>query len=187
MPAQLPIDAFPAWAHVNNVCFQNVILKEVGDEKGVGLLAESQFKSVSKQSSSEKTSVLLQVPHDLVLSAEAVDGYAKVDGNFKQLLEVAGGLSTRHDMMLYLISHLTQTRRPGGLTPTPWTKYIRFLPRPVPVPTMWTEPERILLHGTSLEVRERQTKLGVTRATVPLFFFFSASAFLHIRSGVVGD
>ncbi|GAO14968.1 hypothetical protein UVI_02028040 [Ustilaginoidea virens] len=110
MPAQLPIDAFPAWAHVNNVCFQNVILKEVGDEKGVGLLAESQFKSVSKQSSSEKTSVLLQVPHDLVLSAEAVDGYAKVDGNFKQLLEVAGGLTALKAKFIRLADEFGQLR-----------------------------------------------------------------------------
>lgn len=54
--------------------------------------------------------------------------------------------------MLYLIAHLAQTRQPKGISPTPWTEYIRFLPRQIPVPTMWTEPERLLLNGTSLEV-----------------------------------
>jgi hypothetical protein len=34
----------------------------------------------------------------------------------------------------------------------PWTEYLKFLPSFVPLPTMWTEEERILLVGTSLEV-----------------------------------
>lgn len=55
--------------------------------------------------------------------------------------------------MLYLVSQFAQSSRPKGLSPTPWTEYIRLLPRPIPVPTMWAEPERLLLNGTSLEVR----------------------------------
>jgi hypothetical protein len=34
----------------------------------------------------------------------------------------------------------------------PWTQYVKLLPNSVPVPTMWTEEERVLLMGTSLEV-----------------------------------
>lgn len=33
---------------------------------------------------------LLRVPHDLVLSAAAIEEYTKVDQNFRQLLDVAG-------------------------------------------------------------------------------------------------
>lgn len=54
--------------------------------------------------------------------------------------------------MLYLLAHLAQPKQSNGLSHTPWTEYVRFLPRPIPVPTMWTEPERLLLNGTSLEV-----------------------------------
>ena len=56
--------------------------------------------------------------------------------------------------MLYLLAHLAQLRTPmsKGLSHTPWTEYIRFLPRSIPIPTLWTEPERLLLNGTSLEV-----------------------------------
>jgi hypothetical protein len=33
----------------------------------------------------------------------------------------------------------------------PWTEYLQFLPETVLVPTLWTEEERLLLRGTSLE------------------------------------
>ncbi len=33
----------------------------------------------------------------------------------------------------------------------PWTEYLQFLPSTVLVPTLWTEDERLLLRGTSLE------------------------------------
>lgn len=34
----------------------------------------------------------------------------------------------------------------------PWTEYVKMLPDDIPVPTMWTEDERLMLAGTSLEV-----------------------------------
>ena len=34
----------------------------------------------------------------------------------------------------------------------PWTEYVKMLPSLIPLPTMWTEEERVLLVGTSLEV-----------------------------------
>lgn len=59
--------------------------------------------------------------------------------------------------MLYLIAHVAQAKLGRGLqsrslSSTPWSEYIRFLPQHIPVPTMWTDPERLLLNGTSLEV-----------------------------------
>lgn len=58
--------------------------------------------------------------------------------------------------MIYLLVHLVLSRQNhsasrGGAS-TPWTEYVKFLPRPIPIPTMWTEAERALLQGTSLEV-----------------------------------
>lgn len=35
---------------------------------------------------------------------------------------------------------------------TPWTEFVKMLPDVVPVPTMWSEEERVMLVGTSLEV-----------------------------------
>lgn len=45
----------------------------------------------------------------------------------------------------------------------PWTEYIKFLPGEVPVPTLWTEDERLLLAGTSLEPALR-AKLSALRS-----------------------
>ncbi|KAM5512698.1 SET domain-containing protein [Fusarium oxysporum f. sp. phaseoli] len=115
---------------------------------------------------------ILQVPHDLILSAASIEEYSKVDQNFRQLLDSAGhqavweralttancssSKSTRADIMMYLLAHLVLSSRdtssPRDLAPTPWTEYLKFLPRDILVPTMWSELERALLQGTSLEV-----------------------------------
>ncbi len=34
----------------------------------------------------------------------------------------------------------------------PWTEYVKMLPDAIPVPTLWSEEERVMLVGTSLEV-----------------------------------
>lgn len=57
--------------------------------------------------------------------------------------------------MIYLFIHTVQGL--AGATPrrgvsTPWTEYVKFLPDDVPVPTMWSDEEKALLTGTSLEV-----------------------------------
>ncbi|UNI15830.1 hypothetical protein JDV02_002326 [Purpureocillium takamizusanense] len=153
-PPQLPLDAFPAWALLNDVTFSGVKLQQTKD-KGFGLVVDGDLGP----SEGGNASPLMRIPQDLVLSAEAVDEYSKVDQSFKQLLETAGHQSTRKDVMLYLLCHLVHSRRgtavSKGIPSTPWTEYIRFLPRPIPVPTMWSEPERMLLNGTSLETALR--------------------------------
>jgi hypothetical protein len=61
--------------------------------------------------------------------------------------------STRTDVCLFLFTQRALLLAPKvrGVT-TPWTEYIRFLPRDVPVPSTWSAQERRLLQGTSLEV-----------------------------------
>ncbi|KAH7262306.1 hypothetical protein BKA59DRAFT_505339 [Fusarium tricinctum] len=104
---------------------------------------------------SHNSTKLLQIPHDLVLSATAIEEYTKVDQNFRQLIDSAGHQSTRGDILIYLLAHLVLSTREESSTrgpaSTPWTEYLKFLPRHVPVPTMWSEVERALLQGTSLE------------------------------------
>ncbi|PNP53106.1 hypothetical protein THARTR1_06316 [Trichoderma harzianum] len=57
--------------------------------------------------------------------------------------------------MLYLLAHIIQSKEASSnarlFVSTPWTEYIKFLPRYIPIPTMWTNEERQLLKGTSLE------------------------------------
>ncbi|KAH0532777.1 hypothetical protein TsFJ059_001420 [Trichoderma semiorbis] len=65
------------------------------------------------------------------------------------------GESTRIDIMLYLLSHIIQSKEDSSnarlFASTSWTEYIKFLPQYIPIPTMWTNEERQLLKGTSLE------------------------------------
>jgi hypothetical protein len=81
--SQLPLEALPAWARLYDVEYHNVDFRPV-DGKGVGLVATDNI------SSSHGQQFLMRIPHDLVLSQDAVDAYTKIDQNFKQLLEVAG-------------------------------------------------------------------------------------------------
>lgn len=57
-------------------------------------------------------------------------------------------------MLLFLLIQTVLASRPShadvGLS-NPWTEYLKFLPETVLVPTLWTEDERVLLQGTSLE------------------------------------
>jgi hypothetical protein len=81
---------------------------------------------------------------------------AWVHGQHKQQLTFNIAKSTRGDILIYLLAHLVLSTREESSTrgpaSTPWTEYLKFLPRHVPVPTMWSEVERALLQGTSLEV-----------------------------------
>jgi len=62
--------------------------------------------------------------------------------------------SSRADILLFLLVQTALASRTGqssaGLS-NPWMEYLQFLPRVVLVPSMWTEDERLLLRGTSLE------------------------------------
>jgi hypothetical protein len=57
-------------------------------------------------------------------------------------------------VLLFLLVQTVLASRPShadvGLS-NPWTEYLKFLPETVLVPTLWTEDERVLLRGTSLE------------------------------------
>jgi hypothetical protein len=86
-PSQLSIEAFPAWALLNDVDFINAEIRNI-EGKGFGLVAKNDIPGEGDDASN--TTAILRIPRDLVLSAEAVESYAKVDQNFKQLLEVAG-------------------------------------------------------------------------------------------------
>lgn len=59
--------------------------------------------------------------------------------------------------MLFLLTHLIlleQSQQSGkkSLASNPWTEYLKFLSRDIPVPTLWSETELSHLRGTSLEV-----------------------------------
>jgi len=83
---RLPISDLPAWCKLNDVTFLDTAVKELGG-KGFGLVIE---RALSSQETFDVPTLLL-IPHDLILSAEAIEEYAKVDHHFRQLLDAAGG------------------------------------------------------------------------------------------------
>ncbi|KAK7908185.1 hypothetical protein PG985_015488 [Apiospora marii] len=148
--AVFPLHDMPAWCALNDVKFRNVKIEEV-EGRGYGLVADADL-------SSSGADAMLEIPHDLVLSAQAVEDYAKIDQNFRDLFEKAGHQeavqSHRADILLYLLMQMILSS-PGfpdiqGVV-SPWTQYVGLLPSQIPVPTTWSDAERAHLHGTSLE------------------------------------
>jgi len=148
--SQLPIQSLRPWAALNGITLNEIEIKIIPG-RGNGLLVKRDLTSTTEE---ESLTTLLTIPRDLVLSAETVEQYAKEDRDFKQLLDVAGGQSTRGDILLFLLVQVAIAyhgdEKPCGLS-TPWTTYLGFLPPEVSLPTLWTKKERSLLQGTSLE------------------------------------
>jgi hypothetical protein len=74
-----------AWARLNDVDFLQTQVEDVPG-KGLGLFTTWPSLKDTKQKQ-DRLGTLLEVPRHLILSAKAVDEYAKVDLNFRQLLE----------------------------------------------------------------------------------------------------
>ncbi|KAH7356897.1 hypothetical protein BKA65DRAFT_580014 [Rhexocercosporidium sp. MPI-PUGE-AT-0058] len=144
----LPITALPAWSKLNDVGFLDIHVSDLGSSKGFGLVTSRALNS--KEVFDVPT--LMVVPGELVLSAEAVEEWGKVDGHFREVLGRVGAKSTRGDVMLFLLMQMTIAAKHHGMNiglSNPWTEYVRMLPSEVPVPTLWSEEERLMLSPVS--------------------------------------
>lgn len=83
---EFSLNALPAWCALNDVSFIDVKVDDV-EGRGYGLVAD---RDLINDEDNVEVPTLLTVPKDLVLSAEAVEEYAKVDKNFRELYEAAG-------------------------------------------------------------------------------------------------
>ncbi|SPN97461.1 related to SET domain protein [Cephalotrichum gorgonifer] len=139
--SKLSIDSLPIWASLNDVKLSAVEVGTLG-EKGQGIVSS---KPISEDKQTAEP-VLVRVPHDIILCEDVIEGYAKADMRFRDLLDAMEPQSLRVKTLVFLISqrvHATQL--------TPWTEYVRYLPEEIFVPTMWHDHEVALLQGTSLE------------------------------------
>ncbi|KAH0565019.1 hypothetical protein GP486_001589 [Trichoglossum hirsutum] len=152
----LPLAALQAWSKLNNIEFHGVDVQHIGGhpvDKGAAVIASRDVRSGEGGSPGM---TLMRVPQELVLSAEKVAEWAKVDGCLREVLEAVGdfGKTDRGAVLIFLVMQLTISSLAGserlGVT-GPWTEYVRFLPVGA-LPTCWTEEERDLLAGTSLQV-----------------------------------
>jgi hypothetical protein len=83
----LPLSALEPWSRLNDVTYLDCQTRKLEDARGMGIVT---LKKLSSQNISERPTLLI-IPHDLVLSAEAVEEFAKVDQHLKELLTAAGG------------------------------------------------------------------------------------------------
>ncbi|KOS21684.1 hypothetical protein ESCO_002278 [Escovopsis weberi] len=88
-PARLSVDELPAWAVLNSVDLAHVRVQDI-ESKGCGLVACHDMLDKEATVDDDGGGPLLKLPRDCVLSAETVEECAKVNRNFRQLLESTG-------------------------------------------------------------------------------------------------
>lgn len=86
-PSPLNISSLPAWSKLNGVTWHNSVVQPVASA-GYGVAAARALSSTVEEA---QDAALLRVPAQLVLGKEAVEEFAKVDGGFREVWEVAGG------------------------------------------------------------------------------------------------
>ncbi|KIX96138.1 uncharacterized protein Z520_07916 [Fonsecaea multimorphosa CBS 102226] len=161
----LPLEDLHVWAHFNNVQLFEIsiephIIREDGNDKGGGLLAKGEHGPGKP---------LVAVPHDLLLSKERVEQYAKADQSLQALLEAAAPLVQipRTAVLLFLVYQMTinnpSSRGRGLGLNNPFAGYVKMLPHAIPLPTFYTPEERELLIGTSLSEALDQKLISLER------------------------
>ncbi|KAL8852492.1 MAG: hypothetical protein Q9221_002616 [Calogaya cf. arnoldii] len=138
------------WADVMDVERTGVHMNSAEDGKGKRIIVSFRPDSLQQNKS------LVTVPPHLILSLETVWIYAKSDWQLEEVLEAVGDYSqtARGAILIFLLLQITQNALPGpdkvGVS-SPWTQYVRFVAPEESLPTFWSEDERALTTGTSLE------------------------------------
>ena len=78
---RLPPSALLPWAMLNDVTFDRTVPGFI-EGRGAALLAKEELNI-----SEDMSNVLMRVPRDLILSLERVQEHAKVDKDFREVLE----------------------------------------------------------------------------------------------------
>ncbi|KAF4971413.1 hypothetical protein FSARC_1722 [Fusarium sarcochroum] len=155
----LSIDALPTWARFNDVEFVNAKLQET-DGKGIGLVAASDLRSTTTPAT-EETTKTNEGPSDGEKRQPSEDDTEVERARTETSNESAAGqtnhnlttlLRIPHDLILSSAAIEEYTKVDQNFRQLIESAGHQFLPRDVPVPTMWSEVERALLQGTSLEV-----------------------------------
>ncbi|PYI28574.1 SET domain protein [Aspergillus indologenus CBS 114.80] len=177
--AHLPIETLPAWVRLNGIGVESVVFGTLGAEhhhendtsdsnsngnsysnKGTGIIATEDRAGGETALGAVDTGVLLKVPPDLILSLETVHGYAKSDGRLRAVLDAVGefGRTPRGAILIFLLMQITHAspdctaQSPAVGVAGPWTEYMKYMPREIPLPTFYSEAEMELLRGTSLRL-----------------------------------
>ncbi|KAL8917877.1 MAG: hypothetical protein Q9208_007700 [Pyrenodesmia sp. 3 TL-2023] len=144
----LPSSALQIWADLNGIHLNGVKVGQISGRRGLGVIAAIEGL--------QGPATVMTVPSHLILSLENVWIYAKSDSHLKEVLNAVGEYSqtARGAILIFLLVQITHSALAGshniGVS-SPLTEYIKFLPPKVPLPTFWSDEERALAAGTSLE------------------------------------
>ncbi|GAB7365592.1 hypothetical protein MBLNU230_g6663t1 [Neophaeotheca triangularis] len=150
----LPIDALPPWASLNGAKL-DLVKPGTIPGRGSGLVARQLLNASNIQSP------LLTVPRELILGLERIQEHAKVDRDFREVLEslsdfgrrnLMGHQTPRGAILAFLLLQVSTAcpdlpQKVG--VHSPFTDYIKTLPSEN-LPTTWTPTELELLIGTTL-------------------------------------
>ena len=84
---QLPPEALVPWAKLNDVAFTHLDPGVIAG-RGAALVARTCLPDA--ENAGDGSQVLMTVPRDLILSLERVQEHAKVDKDFREVLESLG-------------------------------------------------------------------------------------------------
>lgn len=87
-PPALPVSSLRTWAKFNGIEFEDISVEKNKEYGGYGIVSTTTIDSAPDQ---EGNLTVLNVPKDLILSAETIAEHAKVDKHFGQILEAVGG------------------------------------------------------------------------------------------------
>ncbi|RPA89462.1 SET domain-containing protein [Choiromyces venosus 120613-1] len=144
----LPTSSLAPFIRLNNISLNGVEIAHIGGEPidaGVGIKHTPTTYDPSRP--------FLNIGAELVICAKTVEGHAKADVHLAETLTAAREftLTPRGAIMVFLVVSMSTAAGLGIGQSGAWSGYVKFLPA-VSIPTTWTETERKLLRGTSLEV-----------------------------------
>ncbi|KAF2643930.1 SET domain-containing protein [Massarina eburnea CBS 473.64] len=144
-----PIHRFPTWATFNGIKSNGVSIGPLPrfEHRGSTIIADRELEGA-------KGGPLLLVPRELIVSRQNIDVVAKSDQHLREVLHALGdfGRTTRGAVLIFLLMQATlccPDIKDIGVH-NPLTEYIKFLPDEL-LPTFWSEEERDLLTGTTLQ------------------------------------
>lgn len=88
-PPILPVTSLRTWAKFNGISFENISVEKNKEYGGYGVISTTTIPDSALDQGDSTT--VLNVPKDLILSAETISEHAKVDKHFRQVLEAVGG------------------------------------------------------------------------------------------------
>ncbi|KAK3319101.1 hypothetical protein B0H66DRAFT_517615 [Apodospora peruviana] len=178
---EFPLEHLPAWCSRHGVSLNEDYRVEAANVQGKGnglvVVTEKEGLHVSpadgrrrgEAAATATTSPLplLRIPADIIVSKWRVERYAAQNPRFGQLLATLPEHVLSDERQLALLFMLFQVilirstppsdkvnnqhSAPRPAIEAAWIEYMRIQQPDVPVPTMWSDAERALLKGTSLE------------------------------------